>query len=82
VRRSRRPRTGVLGALLTLSPRVWYPAYVSSAPALGIDPPRDRQLGGLLVWVPAGTAYLAAALAAAARLQRADDRRPAHGSIP
>jgi putative membrane protein len=56
--------TGLLGALLALSTRAWYPAYA----ALGEDALRDQQLGGLLMWVPGSTAYLAAALWLAARL--------------
>lgn len=63
--------TGILGALLTLSPRVWYAAYVPSALALGIEPLHDQQAGGLIMWVPAGTVYIAAALMAASRLLRA-----------
>ncbi|GAA4330409.1 hypothetical protein GCM10023144_18070 [Pigmentiphaga soli] len=59
--------TGALGALLTLSPTLWYPAYGDSAAALGFDPLEDQQLGGLVMWVPAGIAYLATGLAVAAR---------------
>jgi cytochrome c oxidase assembly factor CtaG len=55
--------SGALGALLALSPLVWYPSYVDSATALGWDPLDDQQLGGLLMWAPAGLAYLAAGLA-------------------
>jgi len=29
--------TGVLGGLLTLSPTVWYPSYMASASAWGLD---------------------------------------------
>lgn len=54
--------TGALGALLTLAPGIWYPAYVETSGALGIDPLRDQQLGGLVMWVPGGLAYLVAAL--------------------
>ncbi|KQU71447.1 MULTISPECIES: cytochrome c oxidase assembly protein [unclassified Rhizobacter] len=54
--------TGALGALFSLSPLVWYPHYLGSAPVLGLDPLEDQQLGGLIMWVPAGAAYLAAAL--------------------
>nr|WP_179283283.1 cytochrome c oxidase assembly protein [Bordetella genomosp. 9] len=50
--------TGALGALLTLAPGLWYPAYIEPAAALGIDPLRDQQLGGLVMWVPGGLAYL------------------------
>lgn len=59
--------TGVLGALLTFSPTVWYPAYGPSAALFGIDTLEDQQLGGMLMWVPAGLAYLVAGLALAAR---------------
>ncbi|CAM3529610.1 Cytochrome c domain-containing protein [Bordetella sputigena] len=50
--------TGALGALLTLAPGLWYPAYIEPAAALGIDALRDQQLGGLVMWVPGGLAYL------------------------
>jgi putative membrane protein len=60
--------TAFLGALLSLSARLWYPSYQASASALGFDPMEDQQLGGLLMWVPAGLAYLASGLALATRL--------------
>lgn len=59
--------TGALGALLTLSLVLWYPSYQASASALGLDPLEDQQLGGLVMWVPAGMAYVAAGLALAMR---------------
>jgi putative membrane protein len=59
--------TGALGALLTLSPVLWYPSYMGTASALGVDPLEDQQLGGLVMWVPAGLAYVAAGLALAMR---------------
>ena len=59
--------TGALGALLALSTNVWYPSYVDTAAALGWDAIEDQQLGGLVMWAPAGLAYLAAGLALAAR---------------
>ena len=59
--------TAFLGALLSLSGRLWYPSYQSTATAFGLDPLDDQQLGGLLMWVPAGVAYLASGLALAAR---------------
>lgn len=65
--------TGALGALLTLSPVAWYPSYAGSTLAFGLDPLEDQQLGGLVMWVPAGFAYLVCGLAIAARwLQRRD----------
>ncbi|VTU41222.1 cytochrome c oxidase assembly factor CtaG [Variovorax sp. PBS-H4] len=59
--------TGALGALLTLAPSPWYASYFESAFAFGFDPLEDQQLGGLVMWVPGGLAYLAAALTVAAR---------------
>ena len=75
--------TGALGALLTFSTVPWYPAYGASTPALGFDLLEDQRLGGLIMWVPAGLAYLVVALAAAARLLQGD--APAHsapGAMP
>ena len=54
--------TGALGALLTLSPAAWYAAYRTTTTAFGLEPLEDQQLGGLVMWVPAGLAYLAAGL--------------------
>ncbi|XUW92231.1 cytochrome c oxidase assembly protein [Burkholderia sp. M6-3] len=59
--------TGALGALLTLAPGLWYPAYIEPTSALGFDPLQDQQLGGLVMWVPGGLAYLIAALLTGAR---------------
>jgi putative membrane protein len=50
--------TGVLGALLTLSDRVWYPLYASSSEPWGLTPLEDQQLGGVIMWVPACLTYL------------------------
>jgi cytochrome c oxidase assembly factor CtaG len=52
--------TAVLGALITFARAPWYPAYV--APAAGWGPLEDQQLAGLVMWIPAGLAYLVAAL--------------------
>lgn len=67
--------TGALGALLTFSTVPWYPIYAAGTPALGFDLLEDQRLGGLIMWVPAGLAYLAVALAAAARLLRGEPAR-------
>jgi putative membrane protein len=53
--------TSALGALLTLAPKPWY-AHYAQASAFGLSALEDQQLGGLLMWVPGGVAYLAAAL--------------------
>jgi putative membrane protein len=55
--------TGALGALLTWSGVVWYPSYIGAGEAFGMDALEDQQLGGLIMWVPGGLAYLIAGLA-------------------
>jgi len=60
--------TAALGALLSLAPTAWYPPYIPTTNALGIDPVDDQQLGGLVMWIPSGLAYLVAALVLLGRL--------------
>jgi cytochrome c oxidase assembly factor CtaG len=48
--------TSMLGALLTFAPRLLYPTYTLE----------DQQLAGLIMWVPGGFLYVAAALSFAA----------------
>ncbi|HET6343355.1 MAG TPA: cytochrome c oxidase assembly protein, partial [Myxococcota bacterium] len=57
--------TGLLGVLLVLSPRLWYPTMGSDAFLWGLSPLEDQQLAGLIMWVPAGVIYAGAALALA-----------------
>jgi cytochrome c oxidase assembly factor CtaG len=62
--------TSILGALLTFTPSVWYPAYLSTAPRWGLTALEDQQLGGLIMWVPAGIVYIIAGLALLGNLLR------------
>jgi putative membrane protein len=55
--------TSLLGALLAFSSTLWYPLYGSSTASWGLTPLEDQQLAGLIMWVPAGLAYLIATLA-------------------
>ena len=62
----------VLGIILTFAPVGLYPEYLHPHDPLGIlpliregwglDPQTDQQLGGLLMWIPGGLAYLSAIL--------------------
>jgi putative membrane protein len=54
--------TSVLGALLTFSPRPWYSSYVRTAPLWHVSALEDQQIGGLIMWIPAGTLLLIIAL--------------------
>jgi cytochrome c oxidase assembly factor CtaG len=64
---------GVLGALLTVSPHVWYAPYVTHHPH-GLSPLEDQQLAGLLMWVPASLAFVAGGLLLFAAWLRQSDR--------
>jgi putative membrane protein len=55
--------TSLLGALLTFSPSVWYPVYNGTTQSWGLTPLQDQQLGGLIMWIPAGVVYIIAGLA-------------------
>ncbi|MDB6005295.1 MAG: hypothetical protein JWR15_2282, partial [Prosthecobacter sp.] len=49
--------------------------YAATSPAWGLSPLEDQQLGGLIMWIPAGLVYLVAALAFfAAWLQMSETR--------
>ncbi|MEK6397738.1 MAG: cytochrome c oxidase assembly protein [Terriglobus sp.] len=64
-----------LGALLTFSTVLWYPAYLHTTTAWGLTPLQDQQLGGVLMWVPSGFVFIAIGLALLARwLQEAEYR--------
>jgi putative membrane protein len=54
--------SGLLGAFLTFTHRLLYPVYASSTDQWGLTPLEDQQLGGLIMWVPAGLVYIVAAL--------------------
>jgi putative membrane protein len=67
--------TSALGALLTFSQTLWYPAYEGTTAAWGLTPVEDQQLGGLIMWVPAGVVYLVAGLLLFALWLRESERR-------
>jgi putative membrane protein len=62
--------TGALGALFTLSTRVWYPSYLATAPAWGLTALEDQQLGGIIMWVPTATIYIVTGIVLAGRWLR------------
>jgi putative membrane protein len=67
--------SGLLGALLTFTNSVWYPVYNRTAPFWGLTPIEDQQLGGLIMWVPAGIVYIIAGLALFAGWMRESEKR-------
>jgi len=69
--------TGALGALLTLTSRLLYTAYATTTGPWGLTPIEDQQVGGLIMWVPGGLAYIIAALALVVRLLNESEHRVA-----
>lgn len=67
--------TGILGALLTFAPRIWYPAYSHTTQAWGLSPLEDQQIGGLIMWVPASLVYLGVGLVLCAAWLKESDVR-------
>ena len=65
--------TGALGVVLAFAERLWYPAYATTTVAWGLAPLEDQQMGGLIMWIPGGVAYLLGALAVMLRALRERD---------
>jgi putative membrane protein len=67
--------SGLPGALMIFSPRPLYPGHVDGVAKWGLTLLEDQQLAGLIMWIPAGAAYvLAAALVFLRWLEEAEER--------
>jgi len=66
--------TGALGALMTVASRPWYPSFAAHVAAWGLSPLEDQQLGGVIMWIPAGAIYAAVGLTLLARWLGGDTR--------
>jgi putative membrane protein len=70
--------TSILGAWLTFSSRIWYAPYAATAPAWHLTGLEDQQLGGLIMWIPAGTLLVALSLVLLVKWMAESDRRWQH----
>jgi putative membrane protein len=70
-----------LGALLTFSTVLWYPAYERTTIAWGLTPLQDQQLGGVIMWVPSALAFITVGLTLFARWIKEAERRAAMGKL-
>ena len=68
--------TGFLGALLTFAPGVWYPSYANAINPWGLSALADQQLGGLIMWVPAGAIFIGVGVLVLARWLYSLERSP------
>jgi putative membrane protein len=73
--------SGLLGALLTFTRTLWYPIYTNTTQPWGLTPLEDQQLGGLIMWIPAGLVYIIAALALFAGWLRESEKRSADPKV-
>jgi putative membrane protein len=64
----------VLSVLLTFARTPWYAGYATTTAPWGLDPLADQQLAGVIMWIPAGGIYLAAALTLLVGWVRATER--------
>jgi putative membrane protein len=67
--------SGLLGALLTFTTKLWYPDYQELAATWGLTAIEDQQLGGLIMWIPAGMVYVVAGLFLFAAWLRASEHK-------
>lgn len=65
-----------LGAIVTFAPAPLYAPHALTTGAWGLAPLADQQLGGAIMWVPAGVIFVAAIMASLAVVMR----RPAPGA--
>lgn len=72
----------LLAALLTFAGSPWYDVYASTTGAWGLDPLLDQQVAGVIMWVPAGLIYPAAALLLLVRCLHRLDQQAAAGTGP
>ncbi|MBV0891408.1 cytochrome c oxidase assembly protein [Paracoccus sp. Z118] len=68
---------GLLGALLTFAPGTLYAIHAVAPLQWGYAPLADQQLGGIIMWVPAGIPYAAFGAFVALRGWRRMQGRPA-----
>ena len=72
--------SGILGALLTFAPHLWYPIYQARTSQWGLSPLEDQQLAGLIMWIPAGVLFIVLGLGLFAAWLGEAERRVAHTS--
>jgi putative membrane protein len=73
--------SSILGALLTFSTKAWYPVYSQTTQKWGVSPIEDQQIGGLIMWVPAGAVFVGAGLWLFAKLIEEPQRRTAKTTV-
>jgi putative membrane protein len=73
--------TGILGALFTLTDRVWFHIHEGRTAAWNLTALEDQQLAGLIMWIPAGVVFILIALAMLAAWMGESERRLAYSKL-
>jgi putative membrane protein len=73
--------SGALGALFTFSNRLWYPAYQGRTLAWNLTALQDQQLGGLIMWIPAGLVLVGTGLGFLVAMLRESERRASYSLV-
>jgi putative membrane protein len=73
--------TSILGALMTFTQNLWYPIYDGRTAAFHLTPMEDQQLGGLIMWIPAGVVFIILGLWLMAAWLRESEKRIAYTSV-
>jgi putative membrane protein len=73
--------TSVLGALMTFAQRSWYSVYEGRTTAFHLTTLQDQQIGGLVMWVPAGVIFIALGLWMMAAWIRESERRVGYSRV-
>jgi putative membrane protein len=72
--------SSALGALLTVSPSLWYGDYAQQAQVWHVNALADQQLAGLLMWIPASVIFIVFGLALFAAWLGESEKRVAFGA--
>jgi putative membrane protein len=73
--------TSILGALMTFTPQLWYPIYDGRTAQFHLTPLEDQQLGGLIMWIPAGVVFIILGLWLMAAWIRQSEKRVGYSQI-
>jgi putative membrane protein len=72
----------LLGALLTFARRSFFPEHLATSAAWGLSPVEDQGLGGLIMWIPGGTALALAGIILLGQILRSLERRGEIAATP
>jgi putative membrane protein len=73
--------TSILGALMTFTNQLWYPIYDGRTSAFHLTPIEDQQLGGLIMWIPAGVIFIVLGLWLMAAWLRESEKRVSYTQV-